>query len=41
MTTDDVKLFAASKPLTGVPPRIVLALQQKASIFSSVKRIAF
>ena len=29
MTTNDVKLFAASKPLTGVPPWNVLALQQK------------
>ena len=31
MTTDDVKLFAASKPITAVPPQNVLALQQKGS----------
>ena len=41
MAADDVKLFAASKPLTGVPPRIVLALQQKGFTVSVVKRIAF
>ena len=41
MTTDDVKLFAASKPLTGVPPQNVLALQQKGCTVSFMKIIAF
>jgi hypothetical protein len=37
MAADDVKLFAASKPLTGVPPQIVLALQQKGGTVSFMK----